>query len=57
MKIADEMQRPEVVALRNRYHELYGVWPGYHWEEFSSIEQFVDYLKGKIAEKEIKKIE
>lgn len=52
MTIFEELQQPEVKALRERYHELYGYWVGYHWECFGSIEEFKDYLHKEIAAKE-----
>lgn len=52
MNIVDQMEEPEVRALRKRYHELYGTWCGYHWNNFGGIEDYVAHLKKKIAEKE-----
>ena len=46
----DKLDAPEVRKYVDRYHELYGVWPGYHWNKFSGIEDYVAHLKKKIAE-------
>lgn len=48
----NELDTPEMEALRQRYYELYGVWQGYHWNNFGSVEDYKNYLKAKIAEKE-----
>ncbi len=48
----NELDTPEMEALRHRYHELYGKWQGYHWNDFGSVESYKNYLKAKIAEKE-----
>lgn len=55
MTIFEELRQPEVQMLRERYHELTSRWPGYHWEEFSSVEEFKLHLREKIAkiEKEL----
>lgn len=54
MNVVEELRKPEIRALRERYHELTGFWQGYHWECFGSIEDFKEYLQGKIAEEEKK---
>lgn len=55
MNVVEELRRPEIQALRERYHELTGFWVGYHWEEYGSIEDFVKNLKKKIAKAEKEK--
>lgn len=52
MDIFDELQTDEVCELKIRYHELYGCWRGYHWEDFGSVEEYKDWLREKISEKE-----
>lgn len=50
--IFEELDAPEVEALRHRCYELYGYCRGYHWNDFGSVESYKNYLKAKIAEKE-----
>lgn len=52
MTISEALWQPEIRALRERYHELTGFWVGYHWTEYSSIEDYVEKLKAKIAKAE-----
>lgn len=52
MTIGEALWQPEIRALRERYHELTGFWIGYHWTEYSSIEDYVEKLKAKIAKAE-----
>lgn len=52
MSVYEQLHEPEIKALRERYHELYGGWVGLHWEGCSTIESLKEYLKKKIAEKE-----
>lgn len=48
----DELDTPEMDALRHKFFELYGYSQGYHWNSFGSIEDYKNYLIAKIAEKE-----
>ena len=52
MDFWEEWEGSEVQALVERYHELTGFWQGYHWECFGGMEDFKEYLRKKIAEKE-----
>lgn len=52
MTVYEQLHTPEVQALRERYHELYGGWVGLHWEGCSTIDTLKEYLRQKIAEKE-----
>lgn len=52
MNVVAVLQKPEIRTLRERYHELTGFWVGYHWTEYSSIEDYVEKLKAKIAKAE-----
>lgn len=52
MNVVAALQKPEIRALRERYHELTGFWVGYHWSEYGSIEDYVEKLKAKIAKAE-----
>ena len=52
MNVVEELKKPEVRTLRERYHELTGRWFGYHWEEYGSIEEYVEKLRAKIAKAE-----
>ncbi len=52
MNIFDRLRMPDIRSLRERYHELYGYWSGYHWETHGSIEDYKEELIREIAEKE-----
>lgn len=52
MSVYEQLHEPEIKALRERYHELYGGWVGLHWEGCNTIEALKEYLEKKIAEKE-----
>lgn len=52
MTIQEALRTPEIKTLRERYHELYGYWAGYHWECFGSIDDLKTYLIEEIAKKE-----
>ena len=54
MNVVEELRKPEIRALRERYHELTGFWQGYHWEDFGSMDEFKDYLRKEIAKEEKK---
>ncbi len=55
MNVVEELRKPAIRALRERYHELTGYWVGYHWEEYGSIDDYVEKLKEKIAKAEKEK--
>lgn len=52
MSIFEKLWRPEVRSLVDRYHELTGDWVGYNWDEYGSIDDYVEKLKEKIAKAE-----
>ena len=52
MTIFEELESEEISDLRDRYYELYGVNCGYHWNDYGSVEEYKEYLRKKIAEKE-----
>lgn len=52
MNIFDRLRMPDIRSLRERYHELYGYWSGYHWEQYKSIEEYKEWLEQEIAKKE-----
>lgn len=52
MSIFNELDAPDVEKLRARFLELYGYCRGYHWNDFGSVQEYKDWLKMKILEKE-----
>lgn len=52
MNIFEELRKEEIKKLVERYHELYGYYSGYHWEEFGTVEDYKKYLRDEIAKKE-----
>lgn len=52
MTFLEELKSEEVQSLKKRYHELYGVWIGYHWNDYGSVEEYKEHMRKKIAEKE-----
>ena len=52
MTLYEQLHTGEVKELRVRFHELYGTWPGLHWEAITTIEELKVYMRQKIAEKE-----
>ena len=52
MSIFEKLWRPEVRSLVNYYHELTGEWEGYNWDQYGSVEDYIEKLKAKIAKAE-----
>lgn len=52
MSIFEKLWQPEVRSLVDRYHELTGIWVGYNWDQYGSIEDYVERLKARIAKAE-----
>lgn len=52
MTVSERMREPDIRVLRERHHELYGYWSGYHWETFGSVEEYKEWLEQEIAKKE-----
>ena len=44
---------PEIVGLKKRYHELTGKHlSGWNWDQFCNLNDYVAYLRRKVAEAE-----
>ena len=52
MSIFDLLREPEVLELKEKYHEITGVWLPYHWDCFESIDEYKEYMKRTIEEHE-----
>ncbi len=52
MTVWEQLQEPEVKALRERYHNLTGCWVGLHWEELSTVDALKKYLREEISKME-----
>lgn len=42
------LQSEEIVRLKQQYHDIFGEWAGYNYDEFSDFEDYKKYLKESI---------
>ncbi len=52
MSIFDLLREPEVLELKEKYHEITGVWLPYHWDCFGSIDEYKEHMKKIIEDHE-----
>ena len=45
---------PEIVDLKTRYHAVTGRYlPGWNWEEYRDMKDYISYLHGMVDEAEL----
>ena len=52
MTLVDKLRTdPEIKKLKKEFHDLYGTWPPFSFEEHSSLEGYKKYMETKIKNK------
>lgn len=49
----DELKTKEFKELQKKYFEIYGRYPAFNYDDYSSIEEYIDIVKRKVESKGI----
>lgn len=44
----DELRTEEFKELQRKYYEIYGKYPAFNYDDYSSVEEYMDIVKRKV---------